>query len=282
MPLQVKSRWQIGLPRHDGSNGLGLVHCRQAFLQKTDGSLFWSLESLEQCLKPWLLDIQGIGYMNGQPVFLYELSERPEDEGWQWKSLRSQLDHEDADWFHMLSYASQIGVWSREHRFCGSCGQQMQSSSEHRMRYCEPCGLQQYPRLSPCMIVLVTRGDEVLLARSPRFVSGMYSCLAGYAEPGETMEGCVHREVYEETQVRVHNLRYIASQNWPFPHSMMVGYHAEYLEGEIVPQEDEIEDAGWFNINHLPLLPMTGSIARYLIDLYLHERLGHSKPVLPR
>lgn len=280
--LQQAKGWQIGQPHHDGSTGFALLHCQQRFLQQADGGMFWPLASLEQRFSPWLLDIQGIGYLDGQPVFLYELTERPDDEQWQWVSLRSQLGHESADWFGMLSYASQIGVWSRQHRFCGSCGQPMQSSTEHRMRYCQPCGLQQYPRLSPCMIVLVTRGDEVLLARSPRFVSGLYSCLAGYAEPGETMEGCVHREVYEETRIRVHNLRYVTSQNWPFPHSMMMGYHAEYLEGEIIPQEDEIEDARWFKIHQLPLLPLSGSIARYLIDLHLHERSGSSKPVLPR
>lgn len=281
MQLQTEG-WQVGLPRHDGSSGLALIHCRQGFLQQADGSLLWPLASLQERFAPWLLDIQGIGHLDGQPVFLYELSQRPENDEWQWTSLRSQLGHENADWFHMLSYGSQIGTWSRQHRFCGSCGQLMESSSEHRMRFCQPCRLEEYPRLSPCMIVLVTRGDEVLLARAPRFVSGMYSCLAGYAEPGETMEDCVHREVYEETSVLVHNLRYVSSQNWPFPHSMMMGYHAEYLEGDIIPQEDEIEDARWFNIRQLPQLPLPGSIARYLIDLYLHERLGHGKPVLPR
>lgn len=280
--LSPADSWHVGLPVHDGCNGRALIHVRQAFLQNDAGGLLWPLSGLRAQLAPWLLDIQGIGYLNGEPVFLYELASQPEGEQWQWLKLRSQLQHESADWFHMLSYASQIGVWSREHRYCGSCGQAMQASDQHRMRYCLSCGLEQYPRLSPCMIVLVTRGDELLLARSPRFVSGMYSCLAGYAEPGETMEGCVHREVHEETCVQIHNVRYVASQNWPFPHSMMMGYHADYLAGEIVPQPDEIEDARWFSIHELPPLPMPGSIARYLIDLYLHQRLGTDKPVLPR
>lgn len=281
MPLPLE-HWHIGLPVHDGEHGRALIHVRQSFLQHADGGLLWPLAGLQELLSPGLLDIQGIGHLNGEPVFLYELSSQPEGEQWQWVRLRAQLMHESAERYRMLSYASQVGTWSREHRYCGSCGGKMQSSAEHRMRFCQPCGLEQYPRLSPCMIVLVTRGDEMLLARSPRFVTGMYSCLAGYAEPGETMEGCVHREVHEETRVQIHNVRYVTSQNWPFPHSMMMGYHADYLAGDIVPQEDEIEDARWFNIRHLPPLPLKGSIARYLIDLYLHQRLGTGKPVLPR
>lgn len=274
------ARWRVGLPAHDGITGHALLHFRQSFLESAKGILCWPLAGLAEKLGDSLLDIQGLGWLDGEPVFLYELAEAPlsEDNA---VSLRSFLTESQPDIFRMLSYASQIGVWSREHRYCGSCGLAMQSSSEHRMRFCTACGVQQYPRISPCMIVLVTRGDEVLLGRAPRFVPGMYSCLAGFTEPGETMEGCVHREVYEETKVRVHNLRYIASQNWPFPHSMMIGFHAEYLSGEIIPQLDEIEDARWFSIDDLPMLPMQGSIARYLIDSYLHERGRLAAPAPP-
>lgn len=269
------------MPVPGSVNGLAVAHYRQAFLQRQDGNLLWPADALQATVAPWLLDVQGIGYWDGQPVFLHELAQDPQLPDWQWAGLRAQLMHQDVRFYRMLAYASQVGTWSREHRFCGSCGQPMQSSERHRMRYCKPCGLDQYPRLSPSMIVLVTRDEELLLARAHRFVSGMYSCLAGYTEPGETMEDCVHREVHEETRVRIHNLRYIGSQNWPFPHSMMFGYHAEYLSGDIVIQEDEIEDAGWFSIHDLPPLPMQGSIARYLIDLYLYQRLGGSEPVLP-
>lgn len=270
------------MPDSSRRHGLALAHCTASFLQNGQGSLLWPLEVLEPLVESRVLDIQGIGHLNGTPVYLYELAGQPDSGEENWISLRSQLSHADAGVYRMLSYASQIGTWSRQHRFCGNCGQPMQSSREHRMRFCSPCNLQQYPRLSPCMIVLVTRGDELLLARAPRFVAGMYSCLAGFAEPGETMEGCVHREVFEETQVRVHNLRYIASQNWPFPHSLMFGFHADYLDGEIMPQADELEDARWFSIHDLPELPLPGSIARYLIDLYLYRRLGGREPVLPR
>jgi len=131
------------------------------------------------------------------------------------------------------------------------------------------------------MIVLVTRGDELLLARSPRFAPGVYSTLAGYVEPGESVEQCVEREVREEVGVSIHMPRYIASQGWPFPHSLMLGFHAEYAGGEIVPQPEEIEDARWFAIDRLPALPARQSIARYLIELYLARRSGRPDPVLP-
>lgn len=147
--------------------------------------------------------------------------------------------------------------------------------------YCQPCDLRSYPRISPSMIVLITRGDEVLLARSPRFVTGVYSTLAGFAEPGESAEDCLVREVREEVAVEVKNIQYVGSQCWPFPHSMMLGFHAEYAGGEIVMQPDEIEDAQWFNVHDLPPLPAGRSIARYLIDLYVARRLGLPDPVLP-
>ena len=148
--------------------------------------------------------------------------------------------------------------------------------------YCQPCDLRSYPRISPSMIVLVTRGDEILLARSPRFVTGVYSTLAGFAEPGESAEDCLVREVREEVAVEVRNIQYVGSQCWPFPHSMMLGFHAEYAGGEIVMQPDEIEDARWFNVHDLPPLPAGRSIARYLIDLYVARRSGLPEPVLPR
>ena len=105
--------------------------------------------------------------------------------------------------------------------------------------------------------------------------------MAGFAEPGESAEDCLIREVREEVQIEVKNIQYLGSQCWPFPHSMMLGFHAEYAGGEIVCQEDEIEDAQWFNVHELPPLPASRSIARYLIDVYVARRLGHAEPVLP-
>ncbi len=194
-----------------------------------------------------LLAEHGVGHWQGEPVYVLELDEPIELPGMAWAPLRQFMLHGDFDQFCMLGYASQIGIWARHNRFCGNCGTRMQAQDHERVMQCPQCGLHQYPRLSPSMIVLVTRGDEVLLARSPRFVPGVYSTLAGFVEAGESVEQCVVREVREEVGVEVANLEYIGSQNWPFPHSLMLGFHAEYVSGEIVPQEDEIEDAQWFS-----------------------------------
>jgi NAD+ diphosphatase len=131
---------------------------------------------------------------------------------------------------------------------------------------CPSCGLLTYPRISPAVMVLIRRGDELLLARSPHFRSGMYSALAGFVEAGETVEHAAVREVREEVGVEIANLRYFQSQPWPFPDSLMLAFFADYAGGEITPDPSEIEAAGWFAIDELPTLPDPVSIARRLID----------------
>ncbi|HCD9749733.1 NAD(+) diphosphatase [Pseudomonas aeruginosa] len=272
-------RWQSGRPATAQVGGWVLAHCQQRFLQDDNGLLF-PREWLKRQELPLLAE-HGVGHWQGEPVYVLELDEPIELPGMAWAPLRQFMLHGDFDQFCMLGYASQIGIWARHNRFCGNCGTRMQAQDHERVMQCPQCGLHQYPRLSPSMIVLVTRGDEVLLARSPRFVPGVYSTLAGFVEAGESVEQCVVREVREEVGVEVANLQYIGSQNWPFPHSLMLGFHAEYVSGEIVPQEDEIEDAQWFSLDALPPLPAQRSIARHLIDLYLARRSGAAEPVLP-
>lgn len=199
-----------------------------------------------------------------------------------WQALRPLMLHTDAATFKMLGFASQIASWVVDHQFCSRCGSKMQHQvkTEYRMT-CPHCDFFAYPRLNPCMIVLVTRADEILLARSPRFATHMYSTLAGFVEVGESVEQCVHREVMEEVGLTVKNLRYVTSQNWPYPYSLMLGFHADYAAGEITLQEEEIEDAQWFNINELPQLPPQQAISRYLIELYLAKRLAAPEPTFP-
>ncbi|MDY0249283.1 MAG: NAD(+) diphosphatase [Pseudomonas sp.] len=263
------------------AGGLAVAHQNMHFLSDANGVLF-PRQWLTAQLSDNIIAEQGIGYLNGEPVFMLELNQPLQWPGFDWQSLRQFMLDGHLTLFRLLGFASQIGTWAREHRFCGSCGQAMQQAVGHRMMQCSCCQVQHYPRLSPSMIVVVTRGDEILLARSPRFVSGMYSALAGYVEPNETVEHCVAREVAEEVSLEISDIRYIASQNWPFPHSLMLGFHAQYKSGEIVPQLDEIEDAQWFSIHALPPLPAQNSIARYLIDLYVAQRLGQTEPMLPR
>lgn len=259
--------------------GWVVVSSRQGFWVDSNGFLFPREWFKRQQLRS--LSEQGLGLFDGQPVYLLELLEEPDMPGAYWQSLRPFMAQVDVDSFKLLGYAAQIATWQRNHRFCGGCGQAMVPVVGQRCVRCAACEISHYPQLSPSMIVLVTRGEQILLARSAHFVSGMYSTLAGFVEPGESVEQCVQREVFEEVGLKVRNPRYIASQNWPFPHSLMLGYHVEYESGEITPQPEEIEDARWFDLNDLPAMPPTRAISRYLIDLYCAQRLGLPEPVLP-
>ncbi len=164
----------------------------------------------------------------------------------------------------------QLVEWARTHRFCGRCGEPTELADGERAMKCPACGLLCFPRLSPAIITLVTRGDgddqEALLARGVQFPMPMYSCLAGFVEPGETLEECVHREIHEEVGITVRNPQYVASQPWPFPNSLMLGFTAEYDSGDIVCDPTEIVDANWYRRDDLPMIPPGISIARRLID----------------
>ena len=277
----MASGWQTTPPLDNSqAGGWALVRSSQGFLADGNGVLF-PREWLKRQDLPLLVE-HGLGHFDGEPVWLLALDRPAEIPGCFWQGLRQFMQQADYPTFRMLSFAEQVGNWDLNHRFCGRCGSRNRLVPNERCMRCPECGLDSYARISPSMIVLVTRGDEVLLARSPRFVPGVYSTLAGFVEPGESAEECVAREVHEEVGIEVGNLQYLGSQAWPFPHSLMLGFHAEYVSGEIVPQADEIEDARWFPIDQLPPLPIHRSIARYLIDLYMARRLGQPEPQLPR
>ena len=174
----------------------------------------------------------------------------------------------------MAGRAVQLVEWDRTTRFCGRCGTATDAMADERARRCPACGMLAFPRLAPAVITLVEReGGEALLARGRTFPVPMYSCIAGFVEPGETMEEAVHREVHEEVGVSITDVRYVSSQPWPFPHSLMIGCEATWTEGEIVIDPKEIVDAQWFRADDLPMIPPGMSIARSLIDRWL-ERVG--------
>ena len=166
----------------------------------------------------------------------------------------------------LAARAFQVVEWDRTHRFCGRCGTPTRDKEGERAKQCPACGYVAYPRVSPAMMVLVTRGRELLLARANRFPNAMYSALAGFVEPGETIEDCIHREVREEVGIDVSGLQYFASQSWAFPHSLMIAYTARYAGGELRPDPTEIADVRWFGVDALPDLPSPVSIARRLIE----------------
>jgi NAD+ diphosphatase len=164
-------------------------------------------------------------------------------------------------------------------RFCGRCGGETEPASGELAMRCTRCGMMHYPRLTPAAIVLIRRGEQILLARSPGFPKGLYSVLAGFVEPGESIEETIVREVREEVGVRVENVRYFGSQPWPFPNSLMVGFTADYAGGELAPEPGEIEDAGWYTVYDLPQLPPSTSIARAMIEDFV-RRQGPSRKEL--
>ncbi len=215
---------------------------------------------------------QFLGYLDGVPCIAAEVNrEDPAPKGLGWCNLRSLYQKMDAEMFAIAARAVQIIEWDRTHQYCGHCATPTTQLSTERAKRCPNCGLRQYPRLSPAVIMLVYKGDKVLLARAPRFRAGMYSVLAGFVEPGESLEETVAREVREEVGIEVKNIRYFGSQPWPFPKSLMVGFVAEYAGGELTPDLEEIEAADWFAKDELPPVPGELSIAWKLIDWFVRQ-----------
>lgn len=208
-----------------------------------------------------------LGVLDGLDCWAGVLSAVPP--GWRPVPLRAAMMQLPEPLMSLAGRAAQVLEWDRAHRFCGVCGTPTELQETERARKCPACGHVAYPRISPAMMALVWRANagrsELLLARAPHFAQGMYSALAGFVEPGESLEECVRREVAEEVGVEVANLRYFGSQSWPFPHSLMVAFTAEWVSGDIVRQESEIEAAGWFPIDALPGIPPRFSIAGHLI-----------------
>lgn len=208
--------------------------------------------------------------------FSAEVAEETEPPaGMEFHGLRSLYGRLDDDLFWLAGRAIQIVDWDRTHQYCSRCAAETKTMANERAKQCPQCGLTSYPRLSPAIIVRVQRhtadGPEILLARSQRYPSGMYSVLAGFVEPGETLEDCVRREVKEEVGLELKNIRYFGSQPWPFPNSLMLAFTADYARGEIVLEEEEIADAKWFKAGSLPRIPAPISISRQLINAFLDD-----------
>ena len=201
----------------------------------------------------------------------------PAPSGWGWEGLRTLFSVLEDAHFALAGRAIQLLDWDRHHRFCGRCGAPTEAKPDERARICPACKLTAYPRLAPAIMALVRKDDQILLGRSPHFPPGMYSALAGFVEPGETLEQCLAREVAEEVGVQVSRIRYFASQPWPFPNSLMIAFVCDWAGGEIRPQAGEIEDAKWFNVLQLPKLPSKISIARRLIDAAVAEMGAEKK-----
>jgi NAD+ diphosphatase len=194
-------------------------------------------------------------------------------EGLRGVGLRQLYSQADEAWFQLAGRAIQIVDWDRTHQYCGRCGGPMEAMPNERAKKCPACGLTNYPRLSPAIIIAVVRkteeGNRLLLARNHRFPPGRFSIIAGFVEPGESLEECAEREVFEEVGIRIQQIRYFGSQPWPFPNSLMLGFTAEYAGGDFVLEEGEIAEAGWFAADAMPQIPPRMSISRRLIDWFI-------------
>lgn len=210
-----------------------------------------------------------IGMSGGVPCYAVALDSSVQPpENFRFSDIRGLSGRTSNELLGVAARASHLLLFDRTTKFCGSCGAGNLLKESELAKQCPVCGQIIYPRLSPAIIVLVRRSDEVLLARSPGFPPGMYSLIAGFVEPGETIEHAVHREVMEETGITICDLCYIGSQPWPFPDSLMIGFVASYAAGTIRADPAEIEDAGWFKRGALPGLPGPLSLSRALIDMF--------------
>lgn len=196
------------------------------------------------------------------------------------RAIMTRLSPRDAE---LAATAKAVMGWHQTHRFCARCGEESVMAMGGWQRDCAACGGHHFPRTDPVVIMLITHGNAVLVGRSPGWPDGMYSLLAGFVEPGETIEAAVRREVFEEAGVRVGAVSYLASQPWPFPASLMLGCAGEALNTELTIDPEEIEDAMWvtredmataFTGNHPSILPARkGAIAHFLLEAWLSDRL---------
>jgi NAD+ diphosphatase len=214
-----------------------------------------------------LYNILYLGRLDLHPCFAVEYP-NPDScsENLSFTGLRQLFNVLEEDLFWLAARAYHLISWDKNSSFCGRCGEKTLPHETEHAKACPRCGMMTYPKISPAIIVAITKDDKILLAESNRFTSKFHSVLAGFVEPGENLEECVVREVMEEVGIRVKNIAYFGSQPWPFPDSLMLGFTAEYAGGEIHIDPTELSSADWFAADSLPEIPGPISIARRLID----------------
>ena len=187
-------------------------------------------------------------------------------------SLKEVASFVSTEFFSICGRASQLLYWDSTTNFCGKCGGIISNKDWEFSKYCSKCNISFYPKISPAIIVAITKGQEILLAHNSNFPNNLYSIIAGFVDPSESLEDCIKREVFEEVGIKVKNITYFGSQPWPYPDSLMIGFFAEYDGGEIKVDGKEILHAAWFNKNNLPILPQKTSIARKIINKFLEDK----------
>lgn len=212
---------------------------------------------------------QYIGALDQTPCYTGALQVDSLPEGYILKKLRPLYSELPEVLFGMALRAFHLLTWLKNNQFCGRCGAVMDTMLEEVAQKCPHCGHITYPKISPAIIVAITKGDKILLARSSRFPAGRYSVIAGFVEAGETLEECVRREIHEEVGIEADNIRYFSSQPWPYPDSLMIGFTAQWTGGNIQIDNNEIVAADWFSIDNLPDIPGPESLGRKLIDWFI-------------
>lgn len=247
-------------------------HDRLLFLKDSIATLPTSL-ALEK-IQSFFLRQHAIGQYNGIDCYCAEISEEIMlAENMTTINLRRAYEILGAEWYSAATKAFSVIHWDKTHQFCGRCGHATMHKAGTFERICPDCGLALYPRISPSIIVLIQKGDYILMARSPHFKPGAYGLIAGFVEMGESIEEAIHREVKEEIGIKIKNLHYFGSQSWPFPDSLMIGFIADYATGEIMIDHKEIETAAWYRYDNLPGGPSSSmSIARKLIDYFVAQK----------
>lgn len=252
------------------------VICEKDLIVKQDGTLpeFSDLEkikavcSVREYFEEPLNDLKVLG--------LSSIEDLPED--FKTVMLREYFNcHNEEENFKAFRSKALL-EWHQETKFCGGCGSPLLNHKKLTARECPSCGRVIFPRISPCIIVVVQKEDKVLLARHTYRNQDIYACIAGFMEAGESAEAAVAREIFEETGLKVKNITYRGSQSWPFPDQLMLGFTAEYESGNLRLQEDEIADAQWFDPENCPASPKPGSIAYRLIHkLYQFWRAKYQR-----
>jgi NAD+ diphosphatase len=219
-----------------------------------------------------LITKEFLGFYENRSCYCFEITENIFDNpNYSFVKVRNLFEQIPEELFWLAGKAAHIIHWSQNNKFCGKCGKPMENHAEERAKKCTSCDNLVYPRISPAIIVAITKGKEILLARGNRPEFKFHSVLAGFVEPGESLEDCVKREVMEEVGIKVKNIKYFSSQQWPFPDSLMIGFTAEHDKGEINIDNKEIAEANWFKKENMPDIPGNLSISRKLINWFINN-----------
>lgn len=215
-----------------------------------------------------------LGTVDGSPVEAWDLPETPDlSEEWRLEGVRSLFGIVDEQLFALIGRGAHLIYWRRTSQHCGVCGSTTELLASELAIRCSSCGFETFPRIAPAVIVLIEDGSRCLLTRESRFQAGLFTCLAGFVEPGETLEQAIRREVFEEIGVEVADLRYFGSQPWPYPNGLMIGFHASHAGGKLQLRDGELKEARWFEATDLPILPGSFSLARQMIDDFRSRQL---------